>query len=870
MSEGVDYKIRVDDSGLESASKKAAGLEQQIAAAEGAQTRAVKEGLNARSQLIRDGLAQQMRQVRENAQAEVLILKEKLKKEEIDQKEYADRFVRIQAAAHNQIAQIKAQKSKLMPVAPEAPSASGVPVGLGFAASAVSVGVLSKELLGLADHAARAKAQVEGLESIVRFKLGQEAVPQAHKALKDITSSGLLSQSDGAAALKNLVSMGYGIDQATKIIQRNTDIAVKNRQAHYSVSEAVRVFTEGVKNGNSVLTDATGITENLEPMLKKYGFTAQDLSDKVNGAAARQALLKEVIKQTEPFVGDADRASKDFTGTMAKLSAQTDETKAALGRVAAEGMAPLAQALTGLLSGFTEWFTGFSDFSQKIIFFGTVAAAVAIPIGIMTTSALAAAGSFGALALAAKAAFVTLLTNPVFLVVAGIAAVVAAIVGIHEATRATPGQALIVEKRQLEDLAKAAELTVEQKKRLSDINRQLEREYGPLLSAMQAEITTYERKLEIIGAIDKAQGKLKKFVELANPTEYANKVREVEGQIKKLSDIQANPTIMDRMLLNSEALRIRLVELNAELSVLQKGAFKEPEQKKTAEAIRVPVTFVRDQTTLEILQDKHWLNDQMLMADQGYYMALSMRRQNDVIDEEMAATKKFFVVRNQKGMELASLEGLELQRQALEAASAKTTDQRKKNELQASLKHNAQLLDGVKRRIEQEKKMKQEQDEWSKKAAGEMFAFGEAMLSAEKGALYKFLADRIRAVTKSFAEEMYAKAAGYAASGQFGMAALYAAGGLAVQTAGEFAARAVEAQAPKTDPQSVVAAAIPEPQQGGPLAAPGTTTITTNNVDARVIVNENGVYMNEAEYIRKRLIPELSKSAAERGRILFK
>jgi hypothetical protein len=150
-----------------------------------------------------------------------------------------------------------------------------------------------------------------------------------------------------------------------------------------------------------------------------------------------------------------------------------------------------------------------------------------------------------------------------------------------------------------------------------------------------------------------------------------------------------------------------------------------------------------------------------------------------------------------------------------------------------------------------------------------MYEFGQAILSAEKGSLYKWLAEKIRAVTRSYAEEMYAKAAGAFTMGNFGLAALYAAGGLAVQTAGELAAQAVEKGAPKAD----AGGGGPAPAAGGyeqpstPSAGSGSQSIVQDN---RVTINEHGTYLNEAEFIRNRLRPELAKIAAERGKTWIK
>lgn len=873
--QGVDYKIRVDDSGLDTAAKKADGLEQQLGASEAAQTKRTKEGVNARTQLLRDGLAQNMRAVRENSQEEINVLKDKLKREEIDQKEFAAKYVQITKNAQDQIKAIKSQKAQLLPPEPVARGA-GFGVGMGFAASALGVGVLSRSLMDLAEAGTNAQNVLEGLESVVKFKLGQDAVPLASKALNEITKTGLLSRTDGATALKNLTSMGYSLDQATTIIQRNTDIAIKNRQAHYSVSEAVKVFTEGVKNGNSVLTDSTGITENLEPMLRKYGFSAQDLGDKVNGAAARHALLQEVVKQTAPFMGDAEKASNTYTGAMAKMTQQADETKAALGKIAAEGLAPVVSAFTGGLRAVTDWFNSFSDGGKKIILFGTAIGLMAIPLAIVTTSAYAAAGSFTAMAVAAKAAFASLLANPVFLVAAGIAAVVAAIVGIHEQTRTTPGQALLVEKKQLDDLAKSTELNVEQKKRLADANKKLTEEYGPFLAALSAENTSYERKLQLLGALDRAQERYGRFAQLSSDSEFLAEMQRLTRLRTELATALADPSTAQRIasatgvgsgLFSTERLQNELTDVEASIERLQRlRAARGGTAGPTATPVRVPVIFVEDQTSLQVVRDRMAFNDQLLTSEQSMYLSIQIMRDNEKQKYEESLIAKRFALR-QNGQEvMKSLDDLEREKNRLEGAAANATDQRQKNQLAAAQKHNQQMLDAVKRRIDTEKKLKSDQDNWNKQAAGEMFEFGQALLSAEEGAFIKYLANRLRAVTRAMAEEFYAKAAGHFAVGNFPLAALYAAGGAAVQIAGELGAQAIEKNAKKNE--SAPAPSIA--QTSTPSASPSGGAVIQNNVDNSVVINQYGTYMGEADFIRQRIKPELAKIAAERGQVVFK
>ena len=72
-----------------------------------------------------------------------------------------------------------------------------------------------------------------------------------------------MSETDVAMAIKNLTSYGYSLEQTNDRILRLKDSAAYNRQSHYELGEAVRVTTEGIKNENSVLSDAAVVTKNI-------------------------------------------------------------------------------------------------------------------------------------------------------------------------------------------------------------------------------------------------------------------------------------------------------------------------------------------------------------------------------------------------------------------------------------------------------------------------------------------------------------------------------------------------------------------------------------------------------------------------------
>ena len=62
--------------------------------------------------------------------------------------------------------------------------------------------------------------------------------------IEDVNKFKLMDESDLNASIKNLLLYGYTVEQVADILKVLQDAAVGNRQANYSLSEAVRVTTE--------------------------------------------------------------------------------------------------------------------------------------------------------------------------------------------------------------------------------------------------------------------------------------------------------------------------------------------------------------------------------------------------------------------------------------------------------------------------------------------------------------------------------------------------------------------------------------------------------------------------------------------------
>jgi DNA-binding transcriptional regulator YhcF (GntR family) len=69
----------------------------------------------------------------------------------------------------------------------------------------------------------------------------------AKKAAQSLAADGMMTLSDASSGLKSLLASGLNLDTATALLAKNKDAAVENRQAHYGLSESIRVFSEGFK-----------------------------------------------------------------------------------------------------------------------------------------------------------------------------------------------------------------------------------------------------------------------------------------------------------------------------------------------------------------------------------------------------------------------------------------------------------------------------------------------------------------------------------------------------------------------------------------------------------------------------------------------
>lgn len=184
-----------------------------------------------------------------------------------------------------------------------------------------------------------------GLSSVAAA-FGQDQ-DKARLAAQSLAKDGLMSVSDAAMGLKNLLATHFNLDESIRLMGVLKDAAAFNRQGQLSFGEAVVGTTQGIKNQNSIMTDNGGITKNLSIMLEEAGFSQNDLMRVTTDASVRQALFNGFLKEGAVFAGDAARAADTLAGSQSQLDVATQKLHDTIGQSLAPALILFNQTMTG-------------------------------------------------------------------------------------------------------------------------------------------------------------------------------------------------------------------------------------------------------------------------------------------------------------------------------------------------------------------------------------------------------------------------------------------------------------------------------------------------------------------------------------------
>lgn len=271
-----------------------------------------------------------------------------------------------------------------------------------FESLAAAVGSLATAHLAFNGIANAIGSVTEAYNSYQASMNGIRAVAQAtgndvsasFEAIRGVTANGLITQEDAAAAMKNLQLYGYSIEEATQLINVMADAAVYNRQANYSVSEAVRVTTEGIRMENSVLSDASGITTNIAKMYENYAKELGTTTDKLTQAQKAQAVYNGVLQEGGTFAGNAEEYTNTLAGAQQQLSTAVTQVQQVLGSMF-DSFAPIISGIADWVSQNQELVAGITTFVGILAGTAGLAAAIYVAISAITkiTKAIATMGT---------------------------------------------------------------------------------------------------------------------------------------------------------------------------------------------------------------------------------------------------------------------------------------------------------------------------------------------------------------------------------------------------------------------------------------------------------------------------------------------
>lgn len=197
----------------------------------------------------------------------------------------------------------------------------------------------------------------------------------AKKAAQNLSADGLIPLKNSAGALKNLLSVGFGLPDAIKLLNVAKDSAAFGKQGFLSMGEAVERFTQGIKFNQSALTDSTGLGKNLSQVMKDAGLSLDAAGRASRDAGVRQAILNGFIKEGAAFTGDAAKLAQTYSGAVDGLKKSYGDLLVTWGsaittnKTVAEGLSFVKEAFQKLNEFLADNRRGFLFVSDAVIAF---------------------------------------------------------------------------------------------------------------------------------------------------------------------------------------------------------------------------------------------------------------------------------------------------------------------------------------------------------------------------------------------------------------------------------------------------------------------------------------------------------------------
>lgn len=377
-----------------------------------------------------------------------------------------------------------------------------------------------------------------------------------------------LTKADLATTIKNFSLMGMTAKQTEQMIEALTNSAIRNRNANYTVSEAVRVASEGYRQGLSTLSDSAGVTENLSVMLDNYAKSIGKTASQLSEAEKNQAYLNRTMYAAEPFAGAMGEYLDSLAGKQGQYSQAMRETEVAYIEAIEPLLVKFEEFKTNIMSGLGEIISsnegataGVTTFILTLGTLITLMTAVKKAYDIYKASTLAAT-------ISTQGFTAALAANPLGALAIAISLVVSAFAAYTSAT--------------------------EKQAEAQNILNERTQQYNNLLSGKmgytEAEITNAEqRKTEIEQEIDLLNKIIQKRQELVvarqTSSSNSNNVKEIKKEIETLN--KEYEDLAKKQAGGNEDVKNSITNLNKEVSKYKKYLNEANSVKKISEGLEV-------------------------------------------------------------------------------------------------------------------------------------------------------------------------------------------------------------------------------------------------------------------------------------------
>lgn len=236
-----------------------------------------------------------------------------------------------------------------------------------------------------------------------------------------------MTKSDLATTIKNFSLMGFEAQQTEQMIEALTNSAIRNRNANYTVSEAVRIASEGYRQGLSTLSDSAGVTENLSVMLDNYAKSIGKTASQLTEAEKNQAYLNRTMYAAEPFASAMSDYLETLAGKQGQYSQAMRETQVAYAEALEPTLIKLTESGTGILNTINSLIKQHPILTTGMTTFGITLATTTLAVTALKKAKDAYSDSAIKAIFATESFSAALKANPIFFIVGTITTVITAI-----------------------------------------------------------------------------------------------------------------------------------------------------------------------------------------------------------------------------------------------------------------------------------------------------------------------------------------------------------------------------------------------------------------------------------------------------------